>query len=104
MMFSENIQFVNPEFFLLLLLLPLVGFWYLRRRKQHYATLRMPSLDSVRGMWFWRGKLRAALPILRALAFIALVIAMARPQEVLKEEEVEAEGIDIRFKILFTLT
>lgn len=92
---GENIQFVNPEFFLLLLLLPLVGYWYLRRRKRHYAALLMPSLESVRGFRSWRGRLRVALPMLRALAFIALVVAMARPQEVLKEEEVEAEGIDI---------
>ncbi|MCO6489157.1 MAG: VWA domain-containing protein [Phaeodactylibacter sp.] len=93
--FDENIQFVNPEFFLLLLLLPLVGYWYLRRRRRHYAALRMPSLDSIRGMRSWRGRMRAALPILRALAFSALVVALARPQEVLKEEEVDAEGIDI---------
>ena len=99
MIFSDNIQFVNPAFFLLLLLLPLVGYWYLRRRSRHYATLRMPSLDSIRGMRSWRGRLRAALPILRALAFVALVVAMARPQEVLKEEEVDAEGIDIMLAI-----
>lgn len=95
MIFSDNIQFVNPEFFLLLLLLPLVGYWYLRRRRRHYATLRMPSLESVRGFRSIRGRLRTALPVLRALSFVALVVAMARPQEVLKEEEVEAEGIDI---------
>ncbi|MEM8909555.1 MAG: VWA domain-containing protein, partial [Bacteroidota bacterium] len=32
---------------------------------------------------------------LRAVAFAALVIALARPQETLKEEEIKAEGIDI---------
>ena len=42
-----------------------------------------------------RGKFRALLPILRILSIGALVIAMARPQEVLKEEEVKADGIDI---------
>ena len=95
MVFNENIQFVNPEFFLLLLLLPLAGFWYLRRRKQHYASLRMPSLDSVKGVRSWRGMLRAALPILRALAFIALVVAMARPQLPGRPAPLDAEGIDI---------
>ncbi len=99
MIFNSNIQFVNPEFFLLLLLLPLVGYWYLRRRRRHYAALRMPSLESVRGMRSWRGRLRVALPALRALAFAALVVAMARPQEVLREEEVDAEGIDIMLVI-----
>ena len=96
--FGENIQFLNPQFFLLLLLLPLAGFWYLRRQR-HYPTLRMPSLASVKGVHSWRGRLRATLPLLRALAFASLVVAMARPQEVLKEEEVDAEGIDIMMAI-----
>ncbi|MEQ8703896.1 MAG: VWA domain-containing protein [Phaeodactylibacter sp.] len=93
--FSPNIEFVNPEFFLLLLLLPAIGWYYLQRRRQHYATLRMPSLASVRGIQSWRGMLRGLLPVFRALAFASLVVAMARPQEVLKEEEVNAEGVDI---------
>lgn len=87
--------FVNPEFFVLLLLLPLLGAWYFFRHNTHYATLKMPTLKSIEGVTSWRGQLRLLLPILRALAFIALVIAMARPQEVLKEEEIKAEGIDI---------
>lgn len=92
---GNNIQFVNPEFFLLLLILPILAVWYYRRRSRYYATMRMPSLLSVQGIHSWRGWLRAALPLLRVVAFVSLVIAMARPQEVLKEEEVEAEGIDI---------
>jgi len=99
MIFSENIEFVNPEFFLLLLLLPVIGIWYYRQRSRYYATLRMSSLESIRKMTSWRGWLRGALPLLRVAAFVALVIAMARPQEVMKEEEVEAEGIDIMLAI-----
>jgi Ca-activated chloride channel homolog len=93
--FGPNIQFLNPELFLLLLLLPLVGWRYLQRRRQHYATLRMPSLQSVQGKGSWRAKLRVALPLLRTIAFVALVVAIARPQEIFKEETVDAEGIDI---------
>jgi Ca-activated chloride channel family protein len=97
--FGPDIQFVNPEFFLLLLLLPLIGLWYWRKGSQYYATLKMSSLQSIQHIRSWRGYLRAALPLLRLAAFIALVVAMARPQEVLKEEEVEAEGIDIMMAI-----
>lgn len=92
---SENINFVNPELLLLLLLLPVIGFWYIRRYRQRYATLRMPSLRGVEGISSLRGRLRAVLPLLRSLAFAAIVVALARPQEVLREEEVKAEGIDI---------
>ncbi len=90
-----NLTFVNPEFFLLLLLLPAVGVWYYWRYREHFANLRMSSLESVAHIESWRGRLRSLLTVLRALAFILLVVAMARPQEALKEEEISAEGIDI---------
>ncbi len=79
----------------MLLLLPVVGLWYYRRYKERYPTMDMPSLEGIRGMNSWRGRLRIVLPILRGLAFVALVIALARPQETLKEENIKAEGIDI---------
>ncbi len=92
---SENIQFVNPELLLLLLLLPVLGLWYYYRHRDRYATLRMPSLEGLGEGRSLRGRLRGVLPLLRALAFTGLVIALARPQEVMQEEEVKAEGIDI---------
>lgn len=55
----------------------------------------MSSLKSVENTSSWKGRLRASLPILRVLAFIALVLALARPRELFQEEEVKAEGIDI---------
>jgi Ca-activated chloride channel family protein len=91
----QNITFVNPEAFLLLLLLPAIGAWYFFRRDSHFASLKMPSLQSIQHISSWRGKFRTLLPILRALAFLALVTALARPQETLKEEDIKAEGIDI---------
>ncbi|HMQ46668.1 MAG TPA: VWA domain-containing protein [Saprospiraceae bacterium] len=99
MMMSDNIQFVNPEFFLLLLLLPLIAYWYWKKYTRYHAALRMPSLESVSSLPSWKGRLRGLLPILRTLAFTALVVAMARPQAIQKEEEVNAEGIDIMLAI-----
>ena len=94
-LWSENINFVNPEFLFLLLLLPIVGVWYYYTYRDRYASIRMSSLKSLEGVESIRGRLRALLPVLRALAFVALVVALARPQETLKEEEITAEGIDI---------
>lgn len=91
----NNINFVNPEAFFLLLLLPAIGAWYFFRRNDHFATLKMPGLQAVENVISWRGKFRILLPILRALAFLLLVTALARPQETLKEEDIKAEGIDI---------
>jgi len=93
--FFKNISFVHPYFLLLLLLLPAIGAWYYFKHQERYANLKISTLRSIEGMDSIRGQLRAILPILRALAFIALVVALARPQETMKEEEINAEGIDI---------
>mgnify|MGYP001386782687 CR=1 FL=1 len=93
-MFS-NIIFLHPWFFLLLLLLPAVAWYRYRRRQLHYTSLKMPTLEAVRGMRSWKGALQHTLPFLRALAFVSLVFALARPQLTLKEETITAEGIDI---------
>ena len=93
--FLKNIHFVNPELLLLLLLIPVVAIWFLYKRRAHYVHLKMPTLEAISGMNSWRSSLRKYLPFLRALAFAALIIALARPQETLKEEEITADGIDI---------
>lgn len=91
----NNISFLYPQFLLLLLLLPLIIWWYRKQYRRRYATLRMSSLKSVENSNSTKGRLRALLPILRLLAFLLLVLALARPRELFKEEEVNAEGIDI---------
>ncbi|MEM8526305.1 MAG: VWA domain-containing protein [Bacteroidota bacterium] len=91
----QSIQFVNPIFFLLLLLIPVVGLIAWQRRSKREVNLKMSSLKALEATPSLRGRLRSLLPILRALAFASLVIAMARPQSVLQQEEVKAEGIDI---------
>lgn len=78
----------------MLLLLPLLGFWYYRSYKRYYAAMNMPTLEGISGLSL-RGRMRSLLPILRALTMVALILALARPQKVLQEEEVKADGIDI---------
>jgi len=91
----NNIAFLYPQFLLLLLLLPAIIWWYRKQYRRRYATLRMSSLQSVEKTSSTKGRLRALLPLLRLLAFLLLVLALARPRELFKEEEVNAEGIDI---------
>jgi Ca-activated chloride channel homolog len=91
----KNIEFANPEFLLLLLLLPLIAWWYRGKYKTHYAPITMSNLAMFRGNSSWRGRLRFLLPTLRGLAFLVLTVAMARPQKLLNEEDVQADGIDI---------
>ncbi|HFA50357.1 MAG TPA: VWA domain-containing protein [Bacteroidetes bacterium] len=91
----NNITFLHPWFFLLLLLLPVVGYYYYTQRDERHGSFKLPTLEAVRGTGSWKAALQKWLPLLRALAFIALVLALARPQLTLKEENVTADGIDI---------
>lgn len=91
----KNIHFVNPELLGLLLLLPLIGFFYYLRYRKYFVALRLSSLQALEGITSWRSKWRAILPALRAFAFVLMVIALARPQLTLKEERINADSIDI---------
>lgn len=91
----DNIRFVNPEFLFLLLLIPMAAVWYFLRHQKRYPHLRMSSLKPVQDLSSWRAQLQFLLPLFRALAFAAMVVALARPQEILKKENIKAEGIDI---------
>jgi Ca-activated chloride channel homolog len=95
----KNIEFANPEFFLLLLLLPLMGWWYWQRYRMHYAPITFSNLQAFRGQSSWRGRARALLPILRGVAVVSLIVAIARPQRLLSERNVTADGIDIMLAI-----
>ena len=79
----------------LLLLLPFLFWWYRTRLSKKQVTLKLPGLDSFEGNVSWRSRLRVLLPLLRFLALGALIFALARPQKVLKDENINAEGVDI---------
>ena len=94
--FLNEIQFVHPYLLWLLLLVPILAAWYFFNFHQRYAALTIPNLEA--NIWqagTWRARLRALLPLLRILSVGVLIIALARPQKVLQEEEVKADGIDI---------
>ena len=89
----SNFIFAQPWF---LLLLPVVGVLvFLRFRKKYYAEVAFSSTAGFEGSQTWKTRLHPMLLILQALAMVALIFAMARPQSVLTKENVNAEGIDI---------
>ena len=91
----KYIEFANPEFLFLILLLPAIAWWYYGHYRTHYASIRMSNITMFKGQSSWRGKARGVLPILRGIAFLCLVVALARPQRLLTIENIEANGIDI---------
>jgi len=90
-----SFRFLHGGLLLLLLIIPILVFWYMRNRKNLYPSLRMSTLQPIQGMVTWRGRLRGLLPVFRFLSIILFIIALARPQQILKEEDIKAEGIDI---------
>lgn len=91
----KSITFTSPEFLWLLLLLPVFAYWYYRKQDEQYPTLRMSDLSAFGEENSLKGSLSVVLQILRALAFLTFVCALARPQATLKEQDIKAEGIDI---------
>ncbi len=91
----DSYHFMYPYVLLLLLLIPALSIWYYLQRRRLYPTLTVPRLQSFQGVASLRGYLQWLLPVLRMLCLAALILAMARPQEVMKEEDITADGIDI---------
>ena len=63
----------------------------------------MPGLDSFEENISWRSRLRMLLPLLRFLALGALIFALARPQKVLKDENINAEAVSYTHLTLPTI-
>jgi len=96
MTWFKGIEFAHPGFFWLLLLIPVMVGWYIWRQQKLYGYL---SVSAVKGFGL-TGKsnvvrLRHSPIILRSLALIALVVALARPQSSLSWQNSTTEGIDI---------
>ncbi len=90
----NNLVLEDPWFLLLLLLLPLFIYFTWFRRKGSDSQMTLPFLEGLK-LGGWKPVLKNLMRILSLLAFAGLVIAMARPQEALQEENITSEGIDI---------
>lgn len=92
----SNIVFLYPWVLALLALIPLFAYWAYKKRAERQVTLKMSSIGSnTSELQNWKTRIWWLLPLLKALAFAGVIIALARPQHTLKEEEIKAEGIDI---------
>ena len=89
-----DISFLHPWWLTLLALLPLLGLYWHRSKPKRYKTIKIsalpinlrPSLKSLIATW---------LPLVQLVAIGLFIIALARPQKTLQEQEIKAEGIDI---------
>jgi Ca-activated chloride channel family protein len=87
-------EWYSPWALLLLLVLPLLGYFLLRRRRG--AAVKFPSLvDLKQCPVSWRLRLRPVLVALRLLCLALLILALARPRKGTVLSEVSTEGVAI---------
>ena len=94
-MFS-NIEFANPGYLYLLVLVPLMVAWYWLRLGRSIPALQVSGTEVFENTRkSIRHYLYHGMFVLRMLAVSLLIIALAKPQSTLKRQNVSIEGIDI---------
>lgn len=88
-------SFVQPFWLLLLLLVPVLIYFYRKASKARHVTLQVSRQEAMRGVKTWVVYARNWIHWLRWVVIALLIIAVARPQSSWHEEKVEAEAIDI---------
>ncbi len=92
----EGIEFLNKEWFWLLLALPLALLWYIFKHKRQTAELKISSLKGFKLTNSWLPKVKHFLFALRLMALAILITAIARPQTVdVSTKTKTTRGIDI---------
>tara|TARA_R110002050_G_scaffold157464_1_gene286065 strand:- start:11843 stop:12847 length:1005 start_codon:yes stop_codon:yes gene_type:complete len=96
----EGIDFLNKQWFWLLLTLPLVILWYIFKNKKQTAELKISSLKGFKVTNSWLPKVKHVLFVLRLMALALLITALARPQTVdVSTKTKTTRGIDIVMSI-----
>jgi len=95
MMFN-NIEFANPEFLYLFLLIPFVIAWYWWKHKKIEPAIKISTTEGMKTSGKTLRQRLLHLPFaLRIIVFSLLIIVLARPQSSSSSRTVKTEGIDI---------
>jgi Ca-activated chloride channel family protein len=94
------LKFANPYLlWLLVLVAPMIAYYIFLSLKGG-ASIRISSVEGVRkAPRTWRYWFRHLPFVLRCAAFAAIVVALARPQDIEEQSRTNAEGIDIMLSI-----
>ncbi len=92
--YFNNITFGQPWFFILLVLLPVLLVWYVKKNGRQLGTIIISDISAT-GLSSWKSAFRHLPFILRLLTILLLVISLARPQTRYEEQNAEGEGVDI---------
>ncbi len=89
-------RFADPEYLYLLFFVPLLGYWYLKRRGKGSGKIRFSDIHVIKSVGKTaKQRLSHSLLLLRLLFISMIIIAFARPQSGSKMRETTTEGVDI---------
>ena len=92
--YFNDITFNHPWFFTLLVLIPLLMVWYIKKNSRQHGSIIISDI-SAPGLSSWKTVLRHLPFVLRLLAITAIVFALAKPQTQYQDQTAEGEGVDI---------
>ena len=92
--YFTNIEFSQPYFFALFLLIPILIFWYAKTNNRRSASIQI-STTTAKGLGTWKVSFRHLPFICRIICIAILITALAKPQTRNEEKNTEGEGIDI---------
>ena len=91
-----KIQFLNPEFFWILLVIPIIFAWFVLKKNKLNNSISVPNTSALLLYPSILPKLKPFLNFLRILSLIFIIIALARPQTIDISTKVKNnQGIDI---------
>ncbi|HWB28492.1 MAG TPA: VWA domain-containing protein [Chitinophagaceae bacterium] len=91
----QHTTFAYPWVLGALLLVPILVIEYIRRNTRLHASMLITTTHFVQGTSSFKTITRHTLFVLRCLAIIFFVVALARPQRKFSEDLTEGQGIDI---------
>ena len=92
--YFNDISFGQPWFFTLLVLIPVLIVWYVMKNNRQQGSIII-SDSSASGLSSWKTVFRHLPFVLRLLAIMLIIVALARPQTKFEEQNAEGEGVDI---------
>ena len=91
-----KIQFLNPEFFWILIVVPIAITWFILKKNKLNNSISIPNTTALLSQSSILPKLKPFLNILRIFSLIFIIIALARPQTIDVSTKVKNnQGIDI---------
>lgn len=98
--YIADLSFADKEYFWLLLILPVMIFWYVFRLKKREAEFHFSSLGQIGAVkTSFKAALRHVVFVFRVIGIGLIIVVLARPQSRSSWKDIKTEGIDIVLSI-----